>query len=112
MASSPPGANDHLLSPEEMRKWAKQELQDIAKAGELRTREVTQLQTAYSAGELSAREAYELRARYEERWDEALPGASMSDGVSDAQILATIDEARRQVREARMRTTTQKGWTR
>ena len=83
------------LSPADMRDWLRQEIKDSAKALELRVREATDLVTAYSAGEITAEEADERQSRYHHRWGEALLGATVSQGITDEQILAKIDSVKR-----------------
>jgi len=81
------------LSPQEMRRWLSEELTDLSKALQLRAIEATSLVTAYSAGEISAEEAEKRLHQYDRRWGEALPGTSVSKGVTDEAILAAIDKA-------------------
>jgi hypothetical protein len=85
---------DDFLSPEDMRQWAHQETIDARKALELRLREIDSIVKPYSAGEINPEKANEMYARYRHRWGEALPGATVGDGVPDDQILARIDKAR------------------
>jgi hypothetical protein len=66
----------------------------MAKAFELRLKEATDLVTAYSLGDLTPEQADERSWRYQHRWGEALSGASVSDGVTDEQILSKIDQTR------------------
>jgi len=82
------------LSTDDVRKWLKQELADLAKAVELRTKEATDLANAYAAGKISPQEAEERLWKYDQRWGEALPGTHVFKGAKDEQILAAIDEAR------------------
>ena len=81
------------LTPKDMRQWAQQEIQDAAKGLELRIRELTGFVGAYSAGEISPEKADELHSRYYHRWGESLPGHSVSENVTDEQLLAGIDKA-------------------
>jgi hypothetical protein len=90
------GEQEEPLSLKDMRQWAEYELKDVAKAAELRTREVNEIVSTYASGQLTPEEATKRCLQYEERWGEALPGATVGDGVSDEAILARIDEARRQ----------------
>jgi hypothetical protein len=89
------------FSPGNMRQWAAQELKDIAKAGELRAKEVNDLVSRYSSGEFTAAEAAERYFRYQDRWGEAIPGVSAGGDLSDETILTKMDEVRRMVEEAR-----------
>ncbi len=73
--------------------WAQQQIKDAAKAFELRIREATSLASAYSAGEITPEKASELQSRYYHRWGEALPGVSVTDTMTDKQILADVDKA-------------------
>lgn len=94
MSSGEPENGEDYLSPKDIRQWAQQEIKDAAKALDLRTREVAELAAAYSAGELTPAEATERYFKYQRRWGEALPGATVGDGIPDEQILANIDRAR------------------
>ena len=76
-----------------MRSWAQREIKDAAKAFELRMRELTSLVGTYSAGEITAEKADDLKERYHHRWGDALPGRSASEGATDEQLLAGIDQA-------------------
>jgi hypothetical protein len=78
-------------SPQDLRRWLRQEMRDIAKASELRLREATEFVMAYAAGEITPEEADERSSRYHHRWDEALPGVSATDSMTDEQILTAID---------------------
>lgn len=89
-----PDESEHL-SVDDMQKWLQQELADLAKATELRTREATAFVTAYTSGAISAKEAERRFCDYGERWGEALPGTHAGAGVTDAVLLAEIDETRR-----------------
>jgi len=78
-----------------MRDWLHQEIKNSAKALELRVREATDFVTAYSAGEISPEQADERHSHYLHRWGEALPGAFVSQGTTDEQILAKIDSVKK-----------------
>lgn len=86
--------DEDLFSPEDIRQWARQETIDAKKALELRLRDIDAIEKPYSAGQITPREANEMYERYQERWGEALYGATVGDGAPDAKILANIDEAR------------------
>jgi hypothetical protein len=86
-----PEESDYL-SPQEMRDWALQEVQDSAKAHELRAREAMDLANAYERGEITPQEAAERNWRYQHRWHEALPGATAQ--MTDEEIVKRIDETR------------------
>lgn len=90
-----PGDEEEYLTPKEIRQWADQEIKDVQKAAELRTREVSEIARAYSAGEITPEKADELQFKYSYRWGEALRGISATEGVTDEQILAKIDSTRR-----------------
>jgi hypothetical protein len=81
------------LTPKETQTWLQEEIAQLSKAMELRTKEATALATAFTKGEISAEEAGEQRWKYTQRWGEALPGVMSMNGMTDEQILATIDEA-------------------
>jgi len=86
-----------------MRQWAQQEIRDATKALELRVRSISELAAAYSAGEITAKEANDRFDQHQERWGEALPGASAADGRRDAEILEDMDRARATIAAARAR---------
>jgi len=93
MSKPTPDSADHL-SREEMQNWLRQELADLDRAVDLRTKEARDLVTTYAAGKISSREAQERFFKYNKRWPEALPGTHTVQGATDADILAEIDEAR------------------
>jgi hypothetical protein len=82
------------LSAADVQKWLQQELADLAKASELRTREASALATAFSSGEISSEQAAERLTAYARRWPEALPGTHIAKGANDAELLSEIDKAR------------------
>jgi hypothetical protein len=85
---------DHL-TVQETQNWLRQELSDLAKATELRTRQAQALVNDYGAGKISPEVAEQLLSDYARRWGEALPGTHASAGVPDDVLLASIDEARK-----------------
>lgn len=80
--------------PPGMQRWLEREISDIRKAAELRIKEATEFVDAYARGELSVNDAAHCSYEYENRWGEVLPGGFHCQGLSDQQILATIDETR------------------
>jgi len=86
---------EDVLTPAELTRWAKQEYVNSAKAFELRAKEASDLATQYAAGEISAEQAKERFLAYERRWGDALYGVSSADNMTNEQILAAMDEARR-----------------
>jgi hypothetical protein len=88
-----------LISAGDLRTLLSQEVRDAAKAFELRIRELSELTTAYAAGEITPREANSRYRAFQDRWGDALLGATAADGVSDQRILEDIDRIRAQ-REA------------
>jgi hypothetical protein len=90
--SSP--ADSGYASPLEMQDWLLQEVKDSAKALDLRLREATDLVREYTTGKLSAQQAADALFRYQQRWGDALFGATAGREVTDDQILAAIDDAR------------------
>ena len=86
-------SGSEFLSAQDMRNWAQREIKDVAKAHELRMQELMNLVGAYSAGEISAEKADELKERYHHRWGDALPRRSATEGATDDQLLAGIDQA-------------------
>jgi hypothetical protein len=81
------------LSPLDVEIWVRQEVADANKAHELRVKELTEISRAYSSGEMTAKEADDARFRYYDRWGDALPAASTGPGVTDEQIIKSLDEA-------------------
>ena len=86
-------SGSEFLSAQDMRSWAQREIRDTAKAFQLRMQELTSLVGSYSAGEITAERADELKERYHHRWGDALPGRSATEGATDEQLLAGIDQA-------------------
>jgi hypothetical protein len=81
-----------LLSQDDLRNWLVQEIKDATKALELRVRDASALVMAHCAGETTLIEANDAFNRHFHRWGEALPGASVSEGALDAEIVKAIDE--------------------
>jgi hypothetical protein len=82
------------LSVQEMQAWLAEEIRDSAKAHELRTKGAAEFVAAYAAGKLTPEEAAERLIQHDRRWGESLYGATATPGLSDEDILRTIDEAR------------------
>lgn len=82
--------------PNEMQGWLEREIADSAKAHELRVKDVTSFVSAYAKGEISPQEAEKRSIAYSTRWGEALPGVFHSRGMTDDEILAKIDETRKE----------------
>src|SRR6185312_1311858 len=80
--------------PKGMSVWLQQEISDIQRAAELRIKEATAFVTAYAIGEISPKEAEERSYRYSRRWGDVIPGVGNTGGMSDEQILSTLDETR------------------
>src|ERR1700728_1376389 len=85
---------DHL-TVQETQSWLRQELSDLAKATELRTRQAQALVNDYGAGKISPEAAEQRLSDYTRRWGEALPGTHASPSATDEMLLASIDEARK-----------------
>jgi hypothetical protein len=83
------------LSPKDIRGWVQSQIECINKASELRIKELTDLDTAYTEGKISPKEATRRSSEYANRWGEALPGVVSPRGMTDAEILAAIDETHR-----------------
>jgi hypothetical protein len=99
---------EDVLTPAEVARWAQQEIVKTTKAFELRVKEATELVTRYADGHISAEEAKRRIVAFDRRWGEALYG--VTDGnVSNDEILATIDAARRGVIRALPRGAIAKG---
>jgi hypothetical protein len=82
------------LSPKEMQEWAAREIADSVKASQLRIKEAGDLAKDYAEGKLSPDEAMQKMLAYDRRWGEALFGVGSSQGLTDENILESIDEAR------------------
>lgn len=93
MANGTP--DDDYLSPKDMRSWVEQEIREVAKAAELRHKELNDLATAYEQGKLTPEQADERRDHYQHRWGEALRGTAGNPNLTDEEILARIDETRK-----------------
>lgn len=83
-----------MLTPSEMRGWLKSEIADAAKAFDLRLREASDLVVSYALGELTPTQARQRLAAYDERWGEALAGASAVADAADHAIITAIDRVR------------------
>lgn len=94
MADQESPSDRDTLTPAQMHGWLKEEIRDAAKAFELRVKEATAFVTAYALGELSPAEARQHMVAYDQRWGEALFGASANQGTNDDAIIAAIDRAR------------------
>jgi hypothetical protein len=94
------GDEDHP-TPKDLQAWLTQETVELAKALELRLRDAQDFVTRYSAGELTAKQAMERFDRYVERWgDSPIPGVSMSEEMTNAEVLARLDSRTQQVSES------------
>jgi hypothetical protein len=82
------------LTKEDVAAWLQQEIDHSRKAMELRVKDATGIATAFQENRLSAKEAADEIYRHENRWGEALPGVWTTEGKTDQQILAELDEAR------------------
>ena len=98
MSTEEKPVRDAYLTPVEMRQWAHEEIQQAAKALELRARELMNLVATYAAGEISPDKADELHSRYYHRWAEALPGITLTPRSTDEQILTAMDASAERVR--------------
>jgi hypothetical protein len=78
-----------------MQRWLEREIADITRAAELRIKDATRFVNAYARGEITSEKAAERGYQYSNRWGDALPGVPRSTGLSDEEILQTIDEARK-----------------
>lgn len=80
--------------PKGMQGWLKREIADIHKASELRIREARQFVNEYSRGEISKEQAEKRHHEYSQRWGDVIPGVMRTQGMSDEEILARLDETR------------------
>jgi hypothetical protein len=99
MSTPDNSSSDETFTPEEISKWAKQEIALSAKAFELRARDAKALATEYAAGDITAEQAGDRLSAYQHRWGDAMQGVYTTKGLSDEQLLATIDEAREKTRK-------------
>jgi hypothetical protein len=81
--------------PKGMQGWLEREIADITRAAELRIKDASRFVNAYARGEITSEEAAKRGYEYSNRWGDALPGVPRSQGLSDQDILQTIDEARK-----------------
>jgi hypothetical protein len=89
------------LTKEDVAAWLQQEIDHSRKAMELRVKDATDIVMAFQENRVSAKEAADHIYRHENRWGEALPGVWTTEGKTDQQILAELDEAR--IRQQRRR---------
>ncbi len=100
MSEERPLDGGDYLSAKDIAQWAEQEIEEAAKAFQLRTRELSELARAYSAGEINPQQADAMHSRYFHRWGESLPGVTLGPTITDQQIIAGIDEAAQSARGA------------
>jgi hypothetical protein len=74
--------------------WLRNEIDDSAKAHELRIKEATDFVTAYALNELTPDQALDRFLRYGHRWGEALPGTYAYSHSTNEQIIQAIDKVR------------------
>jgi hypothetical protein len=82
------------LTKGDVKAWLQQEIDHTRKAMELRVKGATDIATAFRENRISGKEAAEQIYRHENRWGEALPGVWTTEGKTDQQILAELDETR------------------
>jgi hypothetical protein len=95
MPDQKPLESNDYLTVQETQAWLRQELHDLAKATELRTKQAQALVNDYGAGKISPEVAEQRLSDYTRRWGEALPGTHASPSATDDMLLAAIDEARK-----------------
>jgi len=78
----------------DMQGWLEREIGDIQKAAELRIREATRFVNEYARGEISKEQAEKRHYAYSQRWGEVIPGVMRTQGMTDDEIIARLDEAR------------------
>jgi len=85
-----------MLTPEDLRKWHRREIEDLTKAMELRLKDAADFVEGYSSSRLSAEEANARFHNYSNRWGESpLEGIGSLDKMTNSGILERIDETRR-----------------
>jgi hypothetical protein len=81
------------LSVSDMNVILKHEIIAVMKAADLRLREFSGFTAEYAAGKITAEEAMDRYFHYQQKWGEALLGVPRAEGLSDAEIVATVNEA-------------------
>lgn len=81
------------LSVSDFNVMLKHEIINAMKAADLRLREFSEFTAQYAAGKITAEEAMDKYFHYEQKWGEALPGVPRAEGLSDAEIVAAVNEA-------------------
>lgn len=102
MSPSNDSPEPDYITPKEMGKWLEREIADIQKATTLRIRDAYRLTTAYALGEVDADKAFQMDLAYQRRWGgDALPCVVKSEGMTDDEILQSIDGIRLRTRSVR-----------
>ena len=86
--------NSESLAQEDVEAWLRQEIDHSRKATKLRRAGAREIATAFAENRISPIEAADQIYRHENRWGEALPGVWTTEGKTDQEILAELDEAR------------------
>jgi hypothetical protein len=76
---------------EYLRYWLKQEILSLHRGAELRISDAVDIVTSFIAGELSEDQAEARISKYQSRWYEPIPGISIDEGMTNAEILAAIE---------------------
>lgn len=91
--------NSESLTHEDVEAWLRQEIDHSRRATKLRIEGAREIAAAFAENRLSPKETADQIYRHENRWGEALPGVWTTEGKTDQQVLAELDEARvRQLR--------------
>jgi hypothetical protein len=93
---SPRRSPDNLegLTHEDVEAWLRQEIDHSRKATKLRIKGAREIAAAFAENRISSKEAADKIYPHENRWGEASPGVWTTEGKTDQEILAELDEAR------------------
>jgi len=86
--------NSESLTQDDVTAWLRQEIDHSRKATKLRIAGAREIAAAFAEKRISRKEAADQIYRHENRWGEALPGVWTTEGKTDQQILAELDETR------------------
>jgi hypothetical protein len=90
------------MSVKDMQEWLQEQIRDSERAHELRIKEASGFVSEYAQGKLTHEQAIERMKQYDLRWGAPLFGASAAPGISDEEIVQTMDQLQRE-HNARLR---------
>lgn len=82
------------LTQEDVTAWLQQQIDHSRKATKLRIAGAREIAVDFAGNRISREEVADRIYQYEKRWGEALPGVWTTQGKTDQQILAELDETR------------------